>query len=591
MTKLKIADNLTLPAEAVTQTIAILAKRRAGKSYCARRFAEQLFKIGQQVIIVDPKGDWWGIRSSADGKSEGLPITILGGEHGDLPLEAGSGELLASLAVEENVSMLLDLSLLRKNEVAKFMTGFLETLYRLKARERYRTPVMLIIDEADAIAPQKPFAGEERMLGAADDIVRRGGQRGIGTLMACQRPAVLNKNVLTQSEMLIALRTISPQDMEALDEWIKKHGTAEQRKVLMDSLPALPIGDAWFWSPGWPTDKGIFSRVHVLPIETFDSGATPKAGEVRAEPRNLARVDLAALRVRMAATIEKVKLDDPKALRTRILVLEGELRKAQAQTYTAEDVKAAVAVAVKRATRGIHQEFATSLKIARDRANSLTEAIGIQHETVLRILQAEPEAPAAIATPVQMERAPDPVRQRRVHFVEIRPAQTGTARHNGAPGQVKAGLRRILVALAQVPQGLSARQVGIRASISSKSGTFDTYLSRARTEGWLVGDRGALQITAAGIAAIGPFEALPTGRELLNHWLPKLKAGSRRILQVLADAWPKTMSTEEIGARAELSCTSGSFDTYLSGLRSLDLIEGPRAALRASDELSSSNSL
>ena len=206
--KLRIAENLVLPLETVTQSLAVLAKRRAGKSYLARRLAEQLFRAGQQIVIVDPKGDWWGIRSSADGKAPGLPVVILGGERGDTPLETGGGEIVAKLVVEEGVSALLDLSLFRKHELATFMTGFLENLYRLKAREIYRTPVMLILDEADAIAPQKPQKGEERMLGAAEDIVRRGGQRGIGAMLVTQRSAVLNKNVLTQAQVLIALRTI-----------------------------------------------------------------------------------------------------------------------------------------------------------------------------------------------------------------------------------------------------------------------------------------------------------------------------------------------------------------------------------------------
>jgi hypothetical protein len=118
MAKLRLAPNLTLPVDAVTQTVAILAKRRAGKSYTARRFAEQLYKAGQQIVIVDPKGDWWGIRSSADGKGPGLPVVILGGERGDVPLEVGSGEVVAKLAAEERVSMLLDLSLFRKREVS-----------------------------------------------------------------------------------------------------------------------------------------------------------------------------------------------------------------------------------------------------------------------------------------------------------------------------------------------------------------------------------------------------------------------------------------------------------------------------------------
>jgi hypothetical protein len=212
-----------------------------------------------QVVDVDPKGDHWGIRSAADGKGPGLPILILGGEHGDVPLEPGSGELVAKLVVEERVSVLLDLSLFRKSEVARFMTDFAEHLYRLKAREEFRSPMMLVLDEADAVAPQKPQHGEERMLGAIEDIVRRGGQRGIGCTLITQRSAVLNKNVLTQVQLLIALRTIAPQDLKAMDAWIDVHGTVAQRKELMESLPSLPRGDAWFWSPGWPDDEGSSS--------------------------------------------------------------------------------------------------------------------------------------------------------------------------------------------------------------------------------------------------------------------------------------------------------------------------------------------
>lgn len=326
MKSLRISKEISLPVDIVTQTIAILAKRRAGKSYTMRRLAEELLKANQQIILVDPKGDQWGIRSSADGKRPGYPIVILGGEHGDAPLESSAGEVVAKLVVEERVSILLDLSAFRKHEIASFMAIFLENLYRLKAQEIYRTPCMLIIDEADAIAPQRPQKGEERMLGAAEDIVRRGGQRGIGCALITQRSAVLNKNVLTQAQMLIVLRTIAPQDLAAMKAWIDVHGSLEEGKTLMESLPSLPIGDAWFWSPGWPTTEGIFARSHILPIETFDSGATPTPGTKPVVPKNLADVDLEVLKKQMAATIEKAKNDDPKVLRKRIMELEDEAK-------------------------------------------------------------------------------------------------------------------------------------------------------------------------------------------------------------------------------------------------------------------------
>ena len=107
------------------------------------------------------------------------------------------------------------------------------------------------------------------------------------------------------------MRTIAPQDLAAMVEWINVHGTAEERQILMDSLPSLPTGHAWFWSPGWPSEGGIFKNVHILPISTFDSGATPRPGEKRIDPKNPADVDLDALSRKMAATIEKKKADDP----------------------------------------------------------------------------------------------------------------------------------------------------------------------------------------------------------------------------------------------------------------------------------------
>lgn len=326
MKTIKISKEISLPVDMVTQAIAILAKRRVGKSYTMRRIVEQLLESKQQVVVVDPKGDQWGIRSSADGKKPGFPMVIIGGEHGDLPLEVNAGEMVAKLVVEDRVNLLLDLSMFRKHEIATFMAIFLENLYRLKAQERFRTPVMVVIDEADAIAPQKPQKGEERMLGAADDLVRRGGQRGLGCILVTQRSAVLNKNVLTQVEMLVVLRTISPQDLAAMKAWIDVHGTIEEGKIMMESLPSLPIGTAWFWSPGWPTKDGLFTRTHILPITTFDSAATPAPGQKKVVPKNLADVDLGALKNQMAATIEKAKAEDPKLLKKRIAELEAAAR-------------------------------------------------------------------------------------------------------------------------------------------------------------------------------------------------------------------------------------------------------------------------
>jgi len=139
-------------------------------------------------------GVWWGLRASADGTRPGLPIVILGGDHGDIPLDVAAGQLIADLIVDEGLAAVLDLAHLRKGEQVRFMTDFAERLYH-----RNRQPLQLVLDEADAFAPQRPQKGQERMLGAIEDLVRRGRARGIGVTLVTQRSALLNKDVLARA--------------------------------------------------------------------------------------------------------------------------------------------------------------------------------------------------------------------------------------------------------------------------------------------------------------------------------------------------------------------------------------------------------
>lgn len=290
------SDPFTLPAEAVTGTFGILAMRGVGKTHTAVVLAEELVSAGHQTVIFDPLDVWWGLRADADGKGPGLPVYVFGGEHADLPLEAAAGTLVADVIVEQGVCAILSLRHLSKTAQRRFVADFAERLYHRKGEAVHRTPLHLIIDEADAFAPQRVMGESARMFGAIDDLVRRGRASGIGVTLISQRAAALNKDVLTQIDVLIALRTVSPQDRKALDMWIQAHDSADQRATFMASLAGLPIGTAWFWSPGW---LDIFELVDVRQRQTFDSSATPKIGEVKREPARLAQVDISTIVARM----------------------------------------------------------------------------------------------------------------------------------------------------------------------------------------------------------------------------------------------------------------------------------------------------
>lgn len=586
---LKISKDVSLPLDVVTQTIAILAKRRVGKSYTARKLTEELLRCGQQIVSVDPKGDQWGIRSSADGKKPGYPIVILGGEHGDAPLEVNSGEVVAKLVVEERVSVLLDLSMFRKHEVATFMAIFLETLYRLKAQEKHRTPVMVVFDEADAIAPQKPQRGEERMLGAIDDIVRRGGQRGIGCALITQRSAVINKNVLTQIQMLIVLRTIAPQDLAAMKAWIDVHGTIEQGKALMDSLPSLPIGDAWFWSPGWPTAEGIFKRTHILPITTFDSAATPKPGESRIVPKNLADVDLDALKKQMAATIEKARSENPATLKKRIAELERDLKNAPVQTkeVVRSDVKA-IEKAVREAVAGRDREWRSYTE---DLEKAITKIATVITSVELNMVAPKPKPMVFKDTVAYGADMAAPGKDKTVRIVADRKSDGSTEIVSvDELFQVTGSHQKVLDATAWINKlGIehpTKIAVAFIAGYSPSSSGYTNLMGALRSAGLVsYPGPGLVSLTPAGEAKANRPDFADHG-ELREKVMQKLMPSERKILQPLLDVYPAEMSSEELAEKSGYSATSSGFTNLRGKLRSIGLLDYPRAGqVKAADIL------
>jgi hypothetical protein len=595
---LHLAKDLTLPLSVVTESVGILAKRRAGKSTTARRLTEQLHKVKQQVVVVDPKGDWWGLLFARDGKNPGLPFIVLGGEHGHAPLEAGAGEVVARLVVEERVSLILDLGRFRKHEVATFMTAFMETVYRLKAQEQYRTPLMLVIDEADAVAPQRPMRGEERMLGAVEDLVRRGGQRGIGVVMLTQRAAVLNKNVLTQIGILIVLRTIAPQDLAAMDAWIDVHGTVEQRKELMASLPSLPQGTGWVWAPGWPDADGIFSKHAFQLPETFDSSATPTEKKP-IEPKNAADVDLEALKRQMAATIEKAKADDPRELRKQIAELKKALDNKKYSAVGIQNIPAPKRVEVLKDGQLIRAERLVAqidgqIKGFHDRLEKLADAVNLKTEPPLvklrlvaehitaaieKTRQLMPHQEAERTTPVRRQErlagagSPGGSRDR------ARPATNG-----GDPlGKCE---RAILTVLSQYGDGCTAGKLTLLTRYRY-SGGFKNSLSTLRQAEFVVGENTAtMAITAAGRAALGYVEPLPTGGDLAQYWLAHRSFGKceQAILATLLDH-PKGLTADQLCERTTYQY-SGGFKNALSNLRTAGVLVGKNTdVMRASEEL------
>lgn len=551
---LNIAKGLKIPDDAVTQTIGVVASRGSGKTYLTAVLGEEMIGAGLPVCALDPIGVYWGWRSSADGKREGLPVVILGGEHADAPLEASAGKVIADWVVEERRPCVLDLSLFRKGEQRVFVTDFAEQLYR-----KNREPLHLILDEADLFAPQRPMPGEQRMLGAIEDLVRRGRARGLGLTLVTQRPAVIHKDVLTQVSVLVALRMLGPQDRDAVDAWIKFHGDGSQRKTVLESLPSLPIGTAWFWSPGW---LGILQKVQIRKRETFDSSSTPAVGSKRVVPQKIAPVDLKALSSKIASTIERAKAEDPKALRARIAELERQLA-----------AKPVVDVDVQRVEVPMLNDPALqAIAIMAHQAEGFAEQARALHEKV-----------DAFAVRVERKPAP-PMRPAAPSVPKPRPSMPTNGASSGAGERMPKAERQILTALAQHGP-LSLTQAAIIAGYSSKSGGMRNAAGWLRSGNYATGGNDRLTITPKGEHALGQWTPLPTGRALAEHWFRQLPKAEREILAVVVHAYPDPVSLHNAAVQCGYAPSSGGMRNAAGKLRTLDLVEGGNDGMRANERI------
>ena len=599
MAGLRISRELELPVDVAGEAIGILAKRGAGKTNTAVVLVEEMHRAGVQVVVLDPVGVWWGIRAGADGhRKDGLPMPVLGGEHGDVALEPAAGELVADVVVDSGQSLVVDVSEFSKTQQRSFVAAFATRLYRRKASAR--SLLHVVLEEADEFAPQRVTSGDAPMVGAIAQLVKRGRSRGLGLTFVTQRSASLNKDVLDQADVLIAMRTIGPRDRKAIEGWIE-HQDADGADQVLPSLPQLETGEAWVWNP----ERAILSRAKVRKRSTFDSSATPKAGEKRAEPKETAAIDLTALGKRIEETAERAKQNDPAELRRQIRELDRRVRQADENTarleallarepeekLVVETIETRVEVpALTDEERELLAEVRTAYEHHEAAARAVLEAL----DEISNRLGAQ--APAQLPRPSRETRAPAVARasssgrtggsqpERAERTAAREPARAAVA----APpsGDLTGPQQRVLDALAWLQvlgfDQPTKIQVGFIAGYrvgKRVGGTFGNILGQLRADGLLdYPSAGTVSLTESGSAVATVPNIERSARGFQDAVYARLDGPERRVLQVIVDVYPDAVSKQECGRRAGYTVgdrVGGTFGNILGRLRTLGLIDYP----------------
>lgn len=585
MSELRISPDLALPPEAALQRFGILAMSGAGKSNAAVVLAEEMSDAGIPWVAIDPKGDWWGVRSSKSGTRGGLKVPVFGGLHGDVPLEEGAGALLAGIVAEKRLTCVLDVSEMSKTAQLRFLTDFAETLLK-----KNRAPLMVIAEEADEYLPQRVMKSEARCVGAWQRLVKRGRFRGVFVTLVSQRSAALNKDALSQIDTLIPMRVGDPRDKKALKEWVVEHDIGQE---MFDSLPRLDDGEAWVWSPH---KLKIMERIKFRRRRTFDSGATPD-WEDRA-PVHLADVDLSAIEAEIADTRERAKQEDPKELRRTIAELRSELAREKEKAPEAEVREVPVEVPV--FPPELKAQMIEALELVGKALEDMYGGVGSAIETIGNVIEhtkadwdvdVKPMPKPKEGTP---RSSPSPQKsQRQSQAPRARP--TGTSQRSVAQnnGEVTLGraARVLLETLVQrAPMKLSRAQLSTLSGYRPRSSTYANALSELRTNG-LIEQEGAAKSALfapsdAGMKLIGDVYIEPKSpQEVQRDWLNALPPTPALMLEHLIGVYPHEVTREALGEAIDRSTTSSTFANGLSALRTNGLLEDVGRDVRASEAL------
>lgn len=560
---LKISKQLELPLDVVTEAVGIVATRGAGKSFTSAVVLEEAHAAHVPFVVIDPNGVYWGLRSNAKGDGPGLPIYILGGPRGDLPLEPTAGKLVANLVVDSGHSFVLDLSDLPTKTAARtFVADFLDHLHRRKSRDR--TTLLLVVDEADEFAPQNPRGETARSLGAMETIAKRGRAFGLGIVVITQRTQALNKDVLDLIDTLVVMRQLSERSRAAVKGWIADKDVRDESGVI-ESLQSLPTGTAWVWSPV----REILAKIPVRPIRTFDSYATPKPGEVRVEPSARAHLDLDALGEQMRATVEKAKDSDPAELRRRIRELER--TKAVAERVVEKVVEVERVVEVHLLTDDDRQ----FLERATSAAAELVGELGLLTIRLEAISAAK--LPSAAARP---DRPAVPRPERPARPVPAAPRVTAESNGSAPAGDVSRPQQKILDALAWFEAiGVTEPRrppLAAVAGVSSKSSGFRANLSTLSGKGLvLYASGGRVYLSDGGRAIAQPPEISPTIGDLHDAIYNMVSRPQAAILQQLVHAYPNPLERDQLAELAGMSPASSGFRANVSTLSGFELVTYP----------------
>jgi len=279
-TTLDSHESFTVDSDSIIMGRSLIASvTRYGKSWTNRRLVEQLVgKAG--IVIIDPEGEYASLRTK-------FPFLIIGK---DVPLQVETAEFLAETTLKEDLSVIIDLSLIDVEVGKEYVSRFINHFMFMETT--LRKPYWFVVEEADEFCPEKGVA-KATSLEALKNLAKKGGKRGIGLMITTHRPAFVSKMVLSQCTTLKLIGRIEwDSDLDVIKEFLQVSPLVLRRprvdgKPTADGKPHVDsLEPGQFYIGGSAVDHEGFVKIGA--VETKHLGATPDL--IPPTPKELAEV-------------------------------------------------------------------------------------------------------------------------------------------------------------------------------------------------------------------------------------------------------------------------------------------------------------
>jgi len=286
----------------------VTGKSGSGKSNTVSVMLENLLDNNFPVLVVDSDGEYYGLKEAYE------VLHVGADDECDIQVTADHAEKIASLALEENIPIILDVSGYLDDDDADELV--LETTRHLFAKEKkLKKPFLVVVEECHEYIPEKSGMGEAgKML---IKIGKRGRKHGLGIVGISQRPADVKKDFITQCDWLVWHRLTWRNDTKVVGRILGSE--------YADAVEELADGEG-FLVADWASD---IQRVQFHRKRTFDAGATPGLEDFERPELKSVSGDLVS---------ELTEISDEKERReSKIADLQKELEKKEAKIKRLED--------------------------------------------------------------------------------------------------------------------------------------------------------------------------------------------------------------------------------------------------------------